>query len=446
MTTNRRNLVCVSIPEGESTAFREKLSPTWNITTAGDPASAHASMRCTRMHVGVLWVEDTSTVDVDEFASLLRGHRGMQWIGVFPAGIGNHPAWRELIVDSLVDFHTMPVDLSRLTTTIGHTYGMARLLDQTKSPPATAVREGIVGNSPAMSKLQRDLRKVATVDAPVLILGESGSGKELTAQQLHRYSPRAGGPFVPVNCGAIPAALIQSELFGYERGAFTGAAQSRQGMFESAAGGTLFLDEIADLSLELQTNLLRFLQERTINRVGSTQSIRVDVRIIAATNVDLEEAVRKGRFREDLFYRLNVLLLTVPPLRDRREDIVSLAQHFFAKFEAEKNARLLGFSTAAVNAMETHAWPGNVRELINRVRRAMVMAEGRLIRINDLGLERHGEARAPEELGPVRINAERLAILSGLHRTHRNISQTARDLGISRMTLYRLMAKHDISP
>ena len=382
--------------------------------------------------------------------ALLHSSPGMQWIGVFPPGICDLEPWRELIVDSLVDFHTTPLDTVRFSQTIGHTYGMARLLDQMKldqaTPvPALPVAGEIVGSSPAMAQLQRHIRKVARVDAPVLLAGESGSGKELAAQQLHRFSARSAGPFVPVNCGAIPAGLIQSELFGYERGAFTGASQSRQGMFESAAGGTLFLDEIADLSLELQANLLRFLQEKTINRVGSTQSIRIDVRIVAATHGDLEDAVQTGRFRQDLFYRLNVLALTVPPLRERVEDISLLANHFFAKFFAEKNPRLVGFSTRAIHAMEAHPWPGNVRELINRVRRAMVMAEGRLIKLGDLGLERRIESRLKEELGDVRVNAERHAIVAGLHRAHRNVTQAARDLGVSRMTLYRLMAKHDIN-
>ena len=244
----------------------------------------------------------------------------------------------------------------------------------------------------------------------MLVNGESGSGKELTAQAIHRHSSRAEGPFVPVNCGAIQATLIQSELFGHEKGAFTGANKEGRGLIEAANGGTIFLDEIGDLSLDLQINLLRFLQEKTINRVGSTRSIRVDARVIAATHVDLEKAVAAGTFREDLFYRLNVVPLRVPSLRERHDDIGVLAEHFFQQFAAEKGPQLKGFSRRAMVAMGEHVWPGNVRELINRVRRAMVMTEGRLIGPTDLGLEEREDGRAWDALEEARTRAERGAI------------------------------------
>jgi DNA-binding NtrC family response regulator len=302
------------------------------------------------------------------------------------------------------------------------------------------------GCSSAVARLRRQIAKVAGTSAPVLIWGESGSGKELTAQAIHDHSARAGGPFVPINCGAIPASLIQSELFGHERGAFTGATRDKRGLIESARGGTLFLDEIGDLPMELQSNLLRFLQEKTIYRLGSSNSIEVDVRVIAASHMNLQLAVAKGRFREDLYYRLNVLALDVPPLRERKDDLALLANHFFTLFSSERAPRVKGFSSAALHALQQHDWPGNVRELINRVRRAMVMAEGRLIAARDLGLE---AAPAPgpgggEALDGARLRAERDAIDGSLQRAGRNISQAARDLGVSRMTLYRLLAKHDI--
>jgi len=439
------NLICIAADADACVPVREALSDQWDVFVASGTHAADAVLRRAKVRIGIVLVTDPSPANLAETAALLHAHPGVQWIGIFPPGISATTPWRELIVDALVDFHTLPVDAARLRSLVGHTEGMACLYDQAVPPIATTGEQEIIGRSAVMARLQRHIRKVARVDAPVLVSGESGVGKELASLQLHRYSARAHGPFVPVNCGAIPASLIQSELFGYERGAFTGAAHARMGMFESAAGGTLFLDEIADLSLDLQTNLLRFLQERTINRVGSTQSIRIDVRVIAATHVDLEEAVRQGRFRQDLFYRLNVLALTVPPLRDRKEDVALLAHHFFTKFAKEKNPRLLGFSTRAIHALESHSWPGNVRELINRVRRAMVMAEGRLINLGDLELERRAQPRFKEELGEARTHAERHAIVAGLHRTQRNVSQTARDLGVSRMTLYRLMAKHDIA-
>lgn len=447
MAADGRSLICIAVPDGASVMpIRERLALHWAVTVAAGIDQAHRALRRSTFQVGVVAIASGTAIDPMDLTALLHADPAMQWIGVFPAGLSETDHWRELIVDALVDFHTHPVDLERLALTVGHTYGMARLLGQMKMslPAGDSGAADIVGDSPAMLQLQRQVRKVARVDAPVLVSGESGTGKELTAHLLHAHSARRAGPFVPVNCGAIPASLIQSELFGYERGAFTGASAARQGLFASAAGGTLFLDEIADLSLDLQTNLLRFLQEKTITRVGSSQSIHIDVRIVAATHVDLEEAVRQGRFRQDLYYRLNVLALTVPPLRDRREDIALLAHHFFRKFGAEKNRRLLGFSTKALNALEAHAWPGNVRELINRVRRAMVMAEGRLVKVTDLGLADRVEPRVSEELDDARVNAERHAIMTGLHRARKNVSQAAKDLGISRMTLYRLMAKHRI--
>jgi transcriptional regulator with PAS, ATPase and Fis domain len=246
-----------------------------------------------------------------------------------------------------------------------------------------------------------------------------------------------------VNCGALPANLIQSELFGYEKGAFTGAAARKVGHIEAAAGGTIFLDEIGDLSADLQVNLLRFLQENTIERVGSTEKLSVDVRVIAATHVNLEKAVEEGRFREDLYYRLHVLNLKVPPLRERQGDVELLARFFFDKFAKERRPALRGFSHRALGVMREHDWPGNVRELINRVRRAMVMSDKRLITPEDLGLHAGAPRRRVITLEQAREEAERGAIQSCLQRV-RNVSRAARELGISRVTLYRLMEKHGL--
>jgi DNA-binding NtrC family response regulator len=248
-----------------------------------------------------------------------------------------------------------------------------------------------------------------------------------------------------VNCGAIAPTLIQSELFGHERGAFTGASSERHGLIEVAHGGTIFLDEIGDLPLELQTNLLRFLQEKTINRVGGVRNLQVDVRVVAASHVDLAEAVAVGRFRDDLFYRLNVLSIDVLPLRRRMEDVPVLAEYFFHRCVAKSHARVKGFSRQAMEAMLSHGWPGNVRELYNRVQRAVVMTDQRLIAPSDLGLTmiENGVGMA---LDAARTVAERDVICLTLSRVGRNITQAARELGISRMTLYRLMDKHSITP
>jgi DNA-binding NtrC family response regulator len=303
----------------------------------------------------------------------------------------------------------------------------------------------MVGHSDAIRQLQNKIKKVAMTHDPVLIGGESGSGKELAARAIHQCSSRASGPFLAVNCGAIAPALIQSELFGHERGSFTGAATAKIGLIEAASGGTLFLDEIADLPLELQTNLLRFLQERTIQRVGSHKCFTADVRVIAASHVDLAGAVAAGRFREDLFYRLSVLLITVPSLRERQADVLTLAHYFLRESTAGvSQVQVLGFSQKAVEAMMFHTWPGNVRELSNRVKRAVVMTDQRLISPDDLGLKLPVEPMGMD-LEAVRTLAERDAITLALVRVDSNVTHAARALGISRMTMYRLMDKHGLS-
>lgn len=243
----------------------------------------------------------------------------------------------------------------------------------------------MVGASEAMLKVFSDIRKVGAVDAPVLITGESGTGKELAALAIHERSDRRSGPFIPINCAGLPPTLIASELFGHEKGSFTGASARRIGRIEAASGGTLFLDEIGDIPLELQSHLLRFLQEQTIDRIGANTPIRVDVRVIAATNNDLETAVKQGRFREDLFYRLNVLGVDIPPLRERGEDIELLSTYFLHKFSQEIGRPECKFDDHTIEALCNFPWPGNVRELISCIRRAVVMAEGEYITIADLG-------------------------------------------------------------
>ena len=367
-----------------------------------------------------------------------------EWIGVCGPSAVRSAALRDLVLNYLFDYHTMPVDLDRLVHTVGHAYGRAMLRADQGARVRINDTLGMVGASASMSRLRWQLRKVAATGAPVLISGESGSGKELAAQAIHRISSRAGGPFIAVNCGAITPSLIHSELFGHERGAFTGAVAERRGLVEAAHGGTIFLDEIGDLSLDLQTNLLRFLQEKTISRVGSSKSVRVDARVVAASHVDLEKAVAAGQFRQDLFYRLNVLAVAVPPLRERKADIAMLAQHFFKQCINDTTGRLEGFSQQAMAAMMAHDWPGNVRELFNRVQRAVVMTDRRMMTPADLGLA--GEpAQVLVGLDIARTQAEREAIHLSLQRVGRNVSQAARDLGVSRMTLYRLMEKHGIA-
>ncbi|OBS10708.1 sigma-54 dependent transcriptional regulator [Acidihalobacter prosperus] len=372
----------------------------------------------------------------------------VEWVALLPIDSLAAEPLRKCIADYFYDYHTLPADRDRLLFSLGHAYGMAdmvRALTQQHPTIDDEQEDEMVGTSTSMQALFQQIRKVASVDAPVLITGESGTGKELAASAIHERSSRHEAPFVAVNCGALPASLIQSELFGHEKGAFTGAHERKIGFIEAAQGGTLFLDEIGDLPHELQINLLRFLQEGTIERVGSREKLYVDARIVAATHVDIDLAVKEKRFREDLYYRLNVLSLQIPPLRERGDDVSILAKYFFKKFSTDGSNRIKGFSDAAIKAMKNHEWPGNVRELINRVRRAMVMSDKRFITPADLGLDgRNDPSVKLMTLDEARSDAEAEAIRKCLRRTDNNISQAARNLGISRVTLYRLMEKYEI--
>jgi DNA-binding NtrC family response regulator len=320
--------------------------------------------------------------------------------------------------------------------------------EEEDEPPAHTGEGEMVGSCEAMRMLFRMIRKVAMTDAPVFVSGESGTGKELTAVAIHERSVRRAAPFVAINCGAIPTHLLQSELFGYERGAFTGAHQRKIGRIEAAHGGTLFLDEIGDLPLESQASLLRFLQEGRIERLGGHESIAVDVRVISATHIDMRLAMAEGRFRADLYHRLCVLQIDEPPLRARGKDIELLARHMLERFRKDGTRRLRGFSADAIAALHNYAWPGNVRELINRVRRAIVMSEGRHITAHDLELAEYVEI-VPVSLAQAREAAERQVIEVALLRHRGRYGDTAQELGISRVTLYRLLSSHgmrDIHP
>jgi two-component system NtrC family response regulator len=292
-----------------------------------------------------------------------------------------------------------------------------------------------------MQNLFASVRKVAGSDVPVLILGESGTGKEMVALAIHRRSSRKDKPFVAINCGAIPENLLESELFGHEKGAFTGAHVQRAGRIESAAGGTLFLDEIGELPLSLQVKLLRFLQDQTIERVGGRKPIEVDTRVLAATNVELKKATEEGRFREDLFYRLAVIVLTVPPLRDRPDDIVLLANAFLHRYVSENHRKPLKLTEQAIRALTAHAWPGNVRELENRIKRGVIMADGARVAPADLELAKTNPGVPGLNLRDAREALEREMVQNALRRHRGKISRAADELGISRPTCYELMEK-----
>jgi DNA-binding NtrC family response regulator len=413
----------------------------WDICQVTTLLEAAHAMRDQDFKVGLLdRIIGTSRVrEVDQF---LRTHHRVHWVGVISPPALASDACRDLIADHLVDYHSAPVDARRLADTLGHVHGCATLRVARPRAPGVAGRQ--VGACSAFVRLREQVARVARTAAPVLIWGESGSGKELTAQAVHEQSLRCRAPFIAVNCGAIAPNLIHSELFGHEKGAFTGAVRDKVGLLEAANTGTIFLDEIADLPRDLQANLLRFLQEKTITRLGATRTIPLDVRVIAASHVNLQEAVARGAFREDLYYRLAVLPVTVPPLRERRDDLMLLADHFFTLYAAEKHPRLKGFASGGVSAILAHHWPGNVRELMNRVRCAMVMAEGRLISARDLGFDEPDEAAEALALDDALMHTERTAIRTCLDRAGRNVSRAARELGVSRTTMYRLLSKHGI--
>ena len=437
-----KRLLCIS-PTG-APVVHARCGPLrgWDLCIV--PSLADAARALRQQHYLTGLVLDHGGADAAALDAFFRVHWRTRWVGVFEPGAMDDAHWRDLASDHLYDFHTWPVDPALLNHTLGHVHGLANLRERSTGGAIADGAHALTGDSESVVRLRAQIRRIASVGAPVLIWGESGSGKEVTAHEIHAHSPMAAGPFVAINCGAMPASLIQTELFGHERGAFTGAARVKQGLIESANGGTIFLDEIADLPKELQVNLLRFLQEKTIYRVGGTRTIPVDARVIAASHVDLQDAVARGAFREDLYYRLSVIPISVPPLRERADDLIRLAEQFFSQYSDEKSPQLKGFSNGALQAIRSHGWPGNVRELINRVRRAMVLAEGELITPDDLGLDHIGLGPVSGGLDTSRASAERNIICACLERTGRNISKTARELGVSRATLYRLLSKHSI--
>ncbi|MEW5943480.1 MAG: PEP-CTERM-box response regulator transcription factor [Pseudomonadota bacterium] len=345
------------------------------------------------------------------------------------------------------DFYQKPFDPEVLGLVVERAFRLHALQQENRRLQLGCVESpmgGIITRDPGMLKVCRSVEKVAPSTATVMLLGESGTGKELLARALHQLSPRAGKRFVAINCAAIPENLLESELFGYEKGAFTGAAKQTPGKIEYADGGTFFLDEVGDLPLPLQAKLLRFLQERVVERIGGRQEIPVDVRIVCATHQKLKELITAGRFREDLFYRLSEIVIEIPPLRDREGDAALLAHAFMNKFASQARHAVRGFSQDALDAIENHTWPGNVREMENCIKRAVIMAEGSQISAGDLGLEAAEKELEPVNLRQVREDAERRAILKVLGRVDGNIAKAAELLGVSRPTLYDLINRHGL--
>ncbi len=345
------------------------------------------------------------------------------------------------------DFYQKPADTDVLKLIVSRAFELARLEQenrQLQSSKSHSPLDGIVAVSPGMLKVCRMIEKVAPTDVTTLLLGESGTGKELLARALHGLSPRIDKPFVAINCAAIPENLLESELFGFEKGAFTGANKQTPGKCEVAHTGTLFLDEIGDMPLPLQGKLLRFLQERVVERIGGRVEIPVDVRVICATNQNLKALISEGGFREDLYYRICEIEINIPPLRERENGVLMLARVLLDKFSRKHGKSLRGFSDDAKQAMLTHPWPGNVRELENKIKHAVIMAEGRQVTAEDMGLDAPENSPMSLNLREVRDAAERNAIRQAMVHTSGNISRAAAALGVSRPTLYDLLERHHV--
>ena len=448
---DREHLLIVEDDEDIQTQLKYALAAEYQVATASSRAQALAAVRELK--------PVTVTLDLGLPPSPNTAEEGLRALDeiltVAPATkviviTGNTDRANALaaVERGAFDFHLKPVDLDSLKIVLRRAAYLSQLEQDNQERlrrEEEAIRfADILGSTAKMREIFGVIQRVAKTDATVLTEGESGTGKELVAKAIHAHSPRRTRPFVAINCGAIPETLLESELFGHEKGAFTGAHVLRKGKIEAAHGGTLFLDEITEMSLGLQVKLLRFLQEREIERVGGRETIPIDVRVVAATNKSLEEAIRGGGFREDLYYRLSVVTLRLPPLRERGEDIVLLAKAFLRR-NSQALRRRVRFSSEALEAIAKYAWPGNIRELENKVHRAVIMATGRLIEPADLELSLAGTVDALPTLRDARDQSERKLIVDALVRSQGNISRAAQALGISRPTFHDMLAKHGIN-
>ena len=438
-----RHVVIVGEDESSPSLINSLNRCKWQTFHAKTCEKAFAELCKDTFHAGLILLNHSTLNQLPALANVIQHNAEVEWIATLRSDDLGSTACCRFITENCFDYHTLPIDEKRLLSSLGHAYGKA-LLKHKVPLEKVNISNTLLGKSEPMRGLYSQILKISRADSPVLICGESGTGKELVANLIHQNSARSRAPFVTVNCGAIPSNLIQSELFGHEKGSFTGAWERKKGKIEAAQGGTVFLDEIGDLPLNLQTNLLRFLQEKTIERIGSSQSLSIDARIIAATNVDLKKAVKNGNFREDVYYRLNVLNINMPPLRERVEDIELLATTFLGKFSQQTNRRVKGFTQQAVRQMNNYSWPGNVRELINRIQRAVVMSENHLISPQDLGFDKGEMPYKCQTLNQVRHQADLRAVQYSLKKNSNNISAAARQLGVSRVTLYRLIEKLQI--
>jgi DNA-binding NtrC family response regulator len=440
-----------TLREGIATAFRDRG---WDVVEATDGAEAFARLEESVFDV---LVTDYQMPEKNGLEVLKRSKMINEGtVGLVMTAYGTVESAVEAMKAGAYDYVLKPFDLEEMEMKVERAIEHRRLLARIEAYDRSEIVprfENIVGESPQMKEVFRTIEKVSRSNATVLVLGETGVGKELVAEALHRNSSRSDRPFVKMNCAALHESLLESELFGHERGAFTGADRQRTGRFELANEGTLFLDEIGNMTPSTQTKVLRVLQEREFERLGGSRTVKVDVRLVAATNKNLEGAIQRGEFREDLYYRLNVVNVTVPPLRERKEDIIPLASHFIDRFAKELKKDVRGLEPAAVRALKRHTWPGNIRELENTIERAVLMAEGRFLQEDDVNLGAAGRSSADNvsslnlRLPPTGIaldELERQAILEALRISNWVQKDAAKFLGISSRVMNYKVAKYEI--
>jgi len=452
MADPRPKLLIVEDDEGLQAQLKWAYDD-FEVIIAGDRASAIAALRAEEPPVITLDLGLPPDPDgtsegfavLDEIIALKPDTKV-----IVASGHGARESALKAIERGAYDFYQKPVDIEQLGLIVRRALNLHRIEAENRALAERAgegnrVLGGLITAAPEMVRVARTIERVANTNVSVMLLGASGTGKELLARGLHVASGRSSGSFVAINCAAIPENLLESELFGHERGAFTGAVKTTEGKIEQASGGTLFLDEVGDIPLPLQVKLLRFLQERQIERIGGRKAIDVDTRIVCATHQDLEAMIRDGRFREDLFYRLAEVVVRIPSLAERPGDATLLAKAFLKRFAREVGSQVTGFASDALAAIDAWNWPGNVRELENRVKRAAIMADGKLVTAADLDLQL-GSEDDPSVLNlkSAREQADRKVIRHALARTEGNISNTAKMLGISRPTLYDLLKQYGL--
>jgi two-component system NtrC family response regulator len=445
MTKTR--LLIVDDDEDIRTQMKWALCTDYDLAMAGDRAGALAAFTAARPAVTLLDLGlPPRPNDPDEGLEVLSAVLAMDPLAkvIVVSGQSDKRNALRAVGAGATDFLCKPLDMDQLGLVLQRCVYLAELEQEYHAMQQSArpdVFENMIGANPQMQAVFDMIRKVAPTTAPVLILGESGTGKEMVAKALHHRSSRSSGPFVAINCNTIPENLLESELFGHEKGAFTGADAQRKGHVESAAGGTLFLDEIGELPTSVQVKLLRFLQEKCFQRVGGRQEIQSDTRVLAATSRNLRESAADGRFREDLYFRLAVVVLKVPPLRDRGDEIILMSKAFLRDYGIEHAKTGLTFAPDALRALSLHSWPGNVRELQNRVQRAVIMADGKRVTARDLELTDTRSDLPTHTLKEARESVEREVIQDALRRHRGKITSAAVELGVSRPTLYELMEK-----